>query len=57
MGGMSGVPQMGFVIIDAEGTIRVQRADLYFGRNAGQIVDIVSSLDDDAEVSSILNSL
>ncbi len=44
MGNMSGVPQMGFVIIDAEGIIQVQRVDLYFGRHAGQIVDIVNSL-------------
>ena len=41
MGGMRGVPQMGFVIIDAGGTIRVQRVDLNFGQHADQIVEIL----------------
>lgn len=44
MGGMSGIPQMGFVIIDAQGLIRVQRVDIYFGRNGGQILEVVKSL-------------
>lgn len=45
MGGMSGIPQMGFVIIDSQGTIRVQRVDIYFGDNAGQILNILAMLD------------
>lgn len=44
MGGMSGIPQMGFVIIDAQGVIRVQRVDIYYGRDGGQILEIVKSL-------------
>jgi hypothetical protein len=44
MGGMSDIPQMGFVIIDAQGVIRVQRIDIYYGRNGGQILEIVKSL-------------
>ncbi len=44
MGGMSGVAQMGFVVIDAQGTIRVQRADINFGQHAGQILDILRVL-------------
>lgn len=41
MGGMSGVAQMGFVVIDGTGTIRVQRVDTHFGQDADQILDIV----------------
>lgn len=44
MGGMSGVAQMGFVIIDAGGTIRVQRVDLNFGQHAGQMLEILRLL-------------
>ena len=44
MGEMTGVAQMGFVIVDAEGTIRVQRADIYFGRHAGQMLEILRLL-------------
>jgi peroxiredoxin len=44
MGGMRGVPQMGFVVVDAGGAIRVQRVDLYFGRHAGQMLDILQIL-------------
>ena len=51
MGGMAGVSQMGFIIIDAQGMIRVQRVDLNFGDHVGQIVEIVESL----ERSSQLN--
>ena len=46
MGGMAGIPQMGFVIIDAQGLIRAQRVDIYFGDNAGQILDILAMLDE-----------
>ncbi len=44
MGGMAGVAQMGFVIVDRRGIIRVQRADIYFGRHAGQIAEILRRL-------------
>lgn len=44
MGGMRGVAQMGFVIADAAGTIRVQRADVNFGRHAGQMLEILRLL-------------
>ena len=44
MGGMPGVSQMGFIIIDAQGMIRVQRVDLNFGDHAGQILDILAAL-------------
>jgi len=44
MGEMSGVAQMGFVVIDARGTIRVQRADIYFGQHASQILEILRIL-------------
>ncbi len=44
MGGMTGVAQMGFVIVDGSGTIRVQRVDIYFGRHAGQMLEIVRQL-------------
>ena len=44
MGGMSGVPQMGFVIVDASGTIRIQRVDLSFGENADQMLEILGMI-------------
>ena len=44
MGGMSDIPQMGFVIIDAQGVIRAQRVDIYFGRDAGQMLEILEAL-------------
>jgi len=44
MGMMSGVGQMGFVVIDANGTIRVQRVDINFGQHASQILDILRLL-------------
>ena len=47
MGGMSGIPQMGFVIIDAHGIIRVQRVDILFGENAGQILEILEAISDE----------
>ena len=51
MGGMSGVAQMGFIIIDARGTIRVQRADIYFGQHASQILEILQILKREASPS------
>ncbi len=44
MGMMRGVAQMGFVVVDAGGTIRVQRVDLYFGEHAPQMLEIVGLL-------------
>ena len=44
MGMMSGVGQMGFVVIDASGSIRVQRVDINFGQHASQILDILRLL-------------
>lgn len=44
MGGMSGVAQMGFVVVDGNGTIRVQRADIHFGQDADQMLQIVRML-------------
>lgn len=44
MGGMGELPEMGYVIIDGAGKLRLQRVDLYFGNNAGQILDILNGL-------------
>jgi len=44
MGGMRGVAQMGFVLVDPKGVIRVQRADILFGQHAGQILEMVKIL-------------
>jgi peroxiredoxin len=41
MGEMMGVAQMGFVIVDGSGTIRVQRVDLHFGQDADQMRQIL----------------
>jgi len=38
MGGMGRIPEMGYVIVSPDGTIRQQRVDLYFGDNAGDIL-------------------
>ena len=51
MGGMMGVAQMGFVIADAGGTIRVQRADIQFGAHAGQMLEILRLLGSPANAS------
>jgi alkyl hydroperoxide reductase subunit AhpC len=44
MGGMRGVPAMGFVIVDGAGVVRLQRSHLYFGRDAGLMLDTLKSL-------------
>ena len=44
MGGMSGVAQMGWVIADSGGTIRVQRADIQFGSHAAQMLEVLRLL-------------
>ena len=35
---------VGFVVIDAAGTIRVQRVDIQFGQHAPQILDMLRRL-------------
>jgi alkyl hydroperoxide reductase subunit AhpC len=44
MGNMRGVPAMGFVIIDANGIVRVQRSHLYFGRDASLMIDTLKAI-------------
>ncbi len=44
MGGMRGVAQMGFVVVDPQGAIRVQRVDILFGQHAAQLLQIVRML-------------
>ncbi len=44
MGGMGQLPEMGYVIIDGAGKIRLQRVDLYFGNNAEQMLDILKEM-------------
>ncbi len=41
MGMMSGVGQMGFVIVDRSGMIRAQRVDIQFGAHASQMLEIL----------------
>jgi hypothetical protein len=41
MGDMSGVAQMGFVIVDAARTIHIQRVDTHFGHDADQMLEIL----------------
>ena len=38
MAGMGQIPEMGYVVIGADGLIRLQRVDLYFGDNADDIL-------------------
>jgi len=38
MSGMGEIPEMGYVVISPDGLIRLQRVDLYFGDNAGDIL-------------------
>jgi hypothetical protein len=44
MGSMTEVAQMGSVIVDGRGTIRVQRADIDVGPRAGHIAEILRRL-------------
>jgi hypothetical protein len=44
MGGMRGVPAMGFVIVDGRGIVRMQRSHLYFGRDAELMLDTLKPL-------------
>lgn len=47
MGGMGQIPEMGYVIIAPDGSIYLQRVDLYFGDSAGQILDILAMLNEE----------
>ena len=44
MGGMGGVGQMGFVIVDSGGIVRMQRVDVQFGAHAGQMLETLRLL-------------
>lgn len=44
MGGMTGVPTMGLVIVDGSGTIRAMRAHIYFGRDGQWVIDQLNEL-------------
>lgn len=44
MGGMRGVPAMGFVIVDGNGVVRLQRSHLYFGQDADLMVRTLKSI-------------
>jgi peroxiredoxin len=44
MGGMRGVPAMGFVIVDGNGIVRMQRSHLYFGQDADLMIEQLKSL-------------
>lgn len=41
MGGMGDIPEMGYVVIGADGLIKLQRVDLYFGDNASDILKMM----------------
>jgi peroxiredoxin len=41
MGGMGDIPEMGYVIVGADGLIKLQRVDLYFGDNANGILKMM----------------
>ena len=43
MGGMGQIPEMGYVVIGADGVIRLQRVDLYFGDHANDILMMMKS--------------
>ena len=45
MGMMQGVAQMGFVIVDGTGIIRVQRVDVNFGDDADQMIEILQIIE------------
>ena len=38
MAGMGEIPEMGYVVVDGEGLIRLQMVDIYFGANAEDIL-------------------
>lgn len=39
MAGMGEIPEMGWVIVGADGRIRLQRVDLFFGDHAQDLID------------------
>ena len=41
MGGMGDIPEMGYVVVGADGMIKLQRVDLYFGDNANDILTMM----------------
>jgi len=41
MAGMGDIPEMGWVVVGADGRIRVQRVDRYFGDHAQDILDFL----------------
>jgi peroxiredoxin len=43
MGGMGDIPEMGYVVVGADGLIRLQRVDLHFGDHAGDILQVMKS--------------
>ena len=43
MGGMGQIPEMGYVVIGADGLIRLQRVDLYFGDHANDLLMMMKS--------------
>ena len=43
MGGMGQIPEMGYVVIGADGVIRLQRVDLNFGDHANDILRMMKS--------------
>lgn len=43
MAGMGEIPEMGYVVVGADGLIRLQRVDLYFGDNADDILMTMKS--------------
>ena len=45
MGMMEGVAQMGFVVVDAGGMIRVQRVDVKFGERGDQLLEILRMIE------------
>ena len=46
MAGMGEIPEMGYVVVDGQGLIRLQMVDLYFGDHAE---DILQALRDTAQ--------
>ena len=41
MGGMGDIPEMGYVVVGADGRIKLQRVDLNFGDHADDILTVL----------------
>ena len=41
MGGMGDIPEMGYVVVGADGRIKLQRVDEYFGDDANDILTVL----------------